>query len=67
VTGAADHRSPGAEDGSIEAVEATARGRFLVGVLWHPEQDGDEPLFAALVDAAGALRAEPPGDHSGVT
>ena len=46
-----------AEDGTIEAVEATARGRFLVGVLWHPEEDGDERLFAALVDAAGALRA----------
>jgi putative glutamine amidotransferase len=46
-----------AEDGTIEAVEATARGRFVVGVLWHPEEDGDERPFAALVDAAGALRA----------
>ena len=52
-----------AEDGGIEAVEATARGRFLVGVLWHPEHDGDERLFAALVDAAAALRA----GRSGVT
>ena len=46
-----------AEDGTIEAVEGSARGRFLVGLLWHPEEDGDERPFASLVEAAGALRA----------
>ncbi len=46
-----------ADDGSIEAVESTAPAPFLVGVLWHPEQD-DERLFAALVEAARARRAE---------
>jgi putative glutamine amidotransferase len=41
-----------AEDGSIEAVESSDPGRFLVGVQWHPEQDGDERLLVALVEAA---------------
>jgi putative glutamine amidotransferase len=41
-----------AEDGSIEAVESGDPGRFVVGVQWHPEQDGDERLLVALVEAA---------------
>jgi len=45
-----------ADDGSIEAVESTGRAGFLVGVLWHPEHDGDERLFSALVEAARARR-----------
>jgi putative glutamine amidotransferase len=43
-----------ASDGEVEAVEAPGR-TFVVGVLWHPEEDptGDgAPLFRALVDAA---------------
>ena len=48
-----------ADDGGIEAVESSDPGRFLVGVLWHPEQDGDELLLVALVEAARP--------HSGVT
>jgi putative glutamine amidotransferase len=53
-----------ADDGSIEAVESTAPARFLAGVLWHPEQN-DERLFAALVEAARARRAQ--RRQSGVT
>jgi putative glutamine amidotransferase len=41
-----------ADDGIIEAVEATSPGEFLVGVQWHPEQGDDARLFAALVSAA---------------
>jgi putative glutamine amidotransferase len=41
-----------AEDGSIEAVESGDPGRFVLGVQWHPEQDGDERLLVALVEAA---------------
>ena len=37
-----------APDGSVEAVEEPA-ARFRLGVLWHPEQDPDRRLFAALV------------------
>ncbi|MGI9000543.1 MAG: gamma-glutamyl-gamma-aminobutyrate hydrolase family protein [Pseudonocardia sp.] len=40
-----------AADGTIEAVELGGH-RFVVGVQWHPEQDGkDLRLFAALVAA----------------
>lgn len=42
-----------AADGTIEAVELTGP-RFALGVQWHPEQAGDERLFAALVDAAAS-------------
>ena len=41
-----------AEDGSIEAVESSDPGRFVLGVQWHPEQEGDERLLVALVEAA---------------
>jgi putative glutamine amidotransferase len=41
-----------AEDGTVEAVEATG-GPFALGVLWHPEMADRRPLFAALVAAAG--------------
>jgi gamma-glutamyl-gamma-aminobutyrate hydrolase PuuD len=39
-----------APDGLIEAVELPS-GRFVVGVEWHPEEDGDLRLFEALVRA----------------
>ncbi|GFJ88977.1 gamma-glutamyl-gamma-aminobutyrate hydrolase family protein [Phytohabitans rumicis] len=39
------------DDGVIEAVEDPTR-RFLVGVQWHPEVDGDVRPFEALVSAA---------------
>jgi len=40
------------QDGAIEAVELPGH-RFVVGVQWHPEQNGeDHRLFAALVAAA---------------
>jgi len=40
-----------AADGTIEAVELGGH-RFVVGVQWHPEQDGkDLRLFAALIAA----------------
>ena len=40
-----------AEDGSVEAIEAEGP-RFVVGVLWHPEESDDPRLFDALVAAA---------------
>lgn len=42
-----------AADGTIEGVEL-AGPRFALGVQWHPEEPGDERLFAALVEAAAA-------------
>jgi gamma-glutamyl-gamma-aminobutyrate hydrolase PuuD len=39
-----------AADGTIEAVELPGP-RFVLGVQWHPEEDGDDRLFQALVDA----------------
>lgn len=39
-----------ADDGVIEAVEDPEQ-RFVVGVQWHPEQDGDVRPFTALVRA----------------
>jgi len=56
-----------ADDGIIEAVEATIAHDFIVGVQWHPEQGDDDRLFAALVAAAdiyasarGAVESLPP-------
>jgi putative glutamine amidotransferase len=44
-----------AEDGVIEAVEASAAGDpFLVAVQWHPEAGTDPRLIKALVAAASA-------------
>ena len=40
-----------AEDGVVEAVEASGR-RFCLGVQWHPEAGEDRRLFHALVAAA---------------
>ena len=52
--------SAAADDGVVEAIEAT--GRFVLGVQWHPEAlTGRRPhdrIFAALADAArGGRRA----------
>jgi putative glutamine amidotransferase len=52
-----------APDGSVEAVEAPDR-RFLVGVLWHPEEGEDRSLFVALVEAAGTARVAVTGAGS---
>lgn len=40
-----------APDGTVEAFEDPER-RFVIGVLWHPEESADLRLFAALVTAA---------------
>jgi gamma-glutamyl-gamma-aminobutyrate hydrolase PuuD len=40
-----------ADDGTIEALEATDR-RFAIGVLWHPEANEDLALFRRLVAQA---------------
>lgn len=42
-----------ATDGTVEAVESPHH-RFLLGVQWHPEENGDDlRLLHALVDVAG--------------
>lgn len=45
-----------ADDGTVEALEATDR-HFAVGVLWHPEAGEDLALFRALAAEARAYRA----------
>jgi putative glutamine amidotransferase len=40
-----------APDDLVEAIELPDR-RFALGVIWHPEEDPDSSLIAALVDAA---------------
>jgi gamma-glutamyl-gamma-aminobutyrate hydrolase PuuD len=44
-----------AEDGVVEGLEDPEK-RFVVGVLWHPEEGDDFALFKALVDEARAYR-----------
>jgi putative glutamine amidotransferase len=46
-----------AEDGTIEGLEDPAQ-RFVVGVLWHPEQGEDFALFKGLVEEAARYREE---------
>jgi len=43
-------------DGTIEAVELAGPVSFVVGVQWHPEQDGDPRLFDALIRACRARK-----------
>ena len=43
-------------DGVIESIEPAERGRFIIGVQWHPEcfhtyEQGSQRLFRAFVDA----------------
>ncbi len=52
----ASGRSP--EDGLVEAIELPGR-RFVLGVLWHPEEDTGSGVIGALVDAARAPAATP--------
>jgi putative glutamine amidotransferase len=40
------------DDESVEAIES-ADGNFVLGVLWHPEEDPGDALFPALVSRAG--------------
>jgi gamma-glutamyl-gamma-aminobutyrate hydrolase PuuD len=40
-----------ADDGTVEALEDPSK-RFVVGVLWHPEEGEDIALFEALVEQA---------------
>lgn len=46
-----------ADDGTVEGIEDRSR-RFVLGVLWHPEEGEDFALFRALVDEARAYREE---------
>ncbi len=52
-----------APDGVIEAIDDPTR-RFYLGVQWHPERGGPEPLsrglIAALVAAARSTNSAPP-------
>jgi len=41
------------EDGVIEAIELPGE-QFVLGVLWHPEEDEPSRVIASLVDAAMA-------------
>ena len=50
-----------AQDGSVEAVEDPSR-RFLIGVLWHPEEGQDQRLFGALVEPLRAPDSPQSGD-----
>lgn len=44
-----------ADDGTVEGLEDSER-RFVLGVLWHPEEGEDVALFRALVEEARAYR-----------
>jgi putative glutamine amidotransferase len=46
-----------ADDGTVEALEDPSK-RFVVGVLWHPEEGEDLALFEALVEQARSYRVE---------
>jgi putative glutamine amidotransferase len=42
-------------DDLVEAIELPDPGRFALGVLWHPEEDGRSAVIGTLVEAAGPL------------
>ena len=39
------------DDESVEAIES-GDGGFVLGVLWHPEEDAADAIFPALVERA---------------
>ncbi len=43
-------------DATVEAIEDATR-RFMLGVLWHPEEDEADRLVAAFVGECRAARA----------
>jgi putative glutamine amidotransferase len=47
------------EDDLVEAIELPDK-RFALGVVWHPEEDPDSHLIAALVEAARSTAADGP-------
>jgi putative glutamine amidotransferase len=52
------------EDGTIEAVESTARDHFVLGVQWHPERGYEndalsQAIFREFIEAAKQRRREP--------
>lgn len=49
-----------AEDDLPEAIELPGK-RFALGVIWHPEEDENSKVIAALVDAARAEKSNPSG------
>ena len=52
-------------DGTVEAVEDAGR-RFMLGVLWHPEEDEADRLIGAFVERVPRGRATAGGpDRSG--
>ncbi|MCX5197743.1 gamma-glutamyl-gamma-aminobutyrate hydrolase family protein [Streptomyces sp. NBC_00249] len=44
-------------DGTVEAIEDPDRGRWVLGVQWHPERDKDTRVMASLVEAAATVPA----------
>jgi putative glutamine amidotransferase len=40
------------DDESVEAIESP-NGEFVLGVLWHPEEDPEDRVIPSLVDRAG--------------
>jgi putative glutamine amidotransferase len=46
-------------DGLVEAIEMPER-QFALGVLWHPEQDDESRVIAALVEQARARAGAAP-------
>jgi len=41
------------DDGSVEAIESTD-GDFVIGILWHPEEDPEDRVIPSLVSRASA-------------
>jgi putative glutamine amidotransferase len=41
------------DDESVEAIESTD-GDFVLGVLWHPEEDAEDHLIPALIERASS-------------
>jgi putative glutamine amidotransferase len=42
------------DDGTVEAIEAPEDGDFVLGVLWHPEEDPEDRVITSLVERAAS-------------
>jgi putative glutamine amidotransferase len=56
-----------AEDGTVEALELNRPGVLVVGIQWHPEEDGSSMLFDALIHQAARTRSRRGGPAGGDT
>jgi putative glutamine amidotransferase len=53
IPGALTASAWGTDDENVEAIES-ADGEFVLGVLWHPEEDAEDRVIPSFIERASA-------------